>query len=478
MMRTNSSVAKKARKEKREVITIDPLHLTQQHGRIIEEMCNEIHRLKKSTEIICQFKASTKWYNNLYEVIMPPEDLFEKPTRHVVQFTHHLKVYPHQLIEPRKLTPLTNKILALLIATYSSEHQLESADLYTGKPVHYFLPAASGKKGVITLYIASLSRTLICNPKENKPNEIRYEVCAKSPFTRGARTALYKVKDTIKTLPAAKGEIQLACKRKKRILVAKQPCLPMTSRHQVKVREDNGKIDRTEQNAEMAREAYLLRQLSFFKNSKAILSNNESCPTLLMPLVPGRDLFEVLMEHNNAENPFKFTTDQLIQLTIMAANAILKVHAKNMIHRDIKTENMVIEMDGKNNPIMIRVVDVGISHLLNEKPVNELCGTLGYIAPEVLQGGPVTQQIDVYSFAVDLEKVFWKWRNKLGELLSAEHVQWIDDIIARGKHKDPAERATIADIIYTFNMIQEDRAANKNKLLIPAAAASMSARVL
>ena len=106
----------------------------------------------------------------------------------------------------------------------------------------------------------------------------------------------------------------------------------------------------------------------------------------------GGDLFDYvgpgLMQEDVVRNKFR----QIV-------SAVHYCHQNKIIHRDLKLENILL--DSKNN---IKIADFGFSrefHTGNE--LNTYCGTVGYVAPEILQGqtyeGP---GIDVWALGVIL----------------------------------------------------------------------------
>ena len=55
------------------------------------------------------------------------------------------------------------------------------------------------------------------------------------------------------------------------------------------------------------------------------------------------------------------------------------VHSKNILHRDVKPENLVFDERGYLN-----LTDFGISRIWSPKNENDTSGTPGYMAPEVM----------------------------------------------------------------------------------------------
>lgn len=77
------------------------------------------------------------------------------------------------------------------------------------------------------------------------------------------------------------------------------------------------------------------------------------------------------------------------------------LHEVGIIHRDIKPENILITED--NGYPTVKLIDFGLSRLLgpNDKCVIP-CGTLGYVAPEVLGNDGYSFEVDIWSIGIVL----------------------------------------------------------------------------
>eukprot|EP01032_Pedospumella_encystans_P008474 gene8474-10056_t len=80
-------------------------------------------------------------------------------------------------------------------------------------------------------------------------------------------------------------------------------------------------------------------------------------------------------------------------------NAVAYCHAHNVVHRDLKLENIVLENELETSEV--KVIDFGLSKVVNlrELKMTELCGTSEYVAPEVLKG-KYDARCDVWSVGV------------------------------------------------------------------------------
>ncbi len=91
---------------------------------------------------------------------------------------------------------------------------------------------------------------------------------------------------------------------------------------------------------------------------------------------------------------------EIVNIAIETLNGIKVAHNNNIIHRDIKSENIMVNESGS-----VKVMDFGLARDLDKKNVTKVSSTLGtiaYMSPEQIEGSKVDQRSDIYSFGVVL----------------------------------------------------------------------------
>jgi len=91
---------------------------------------------------------------------------------------------------------------------------------------------------------------------------------------------------------------------------------------------------------------------------------------------------------------------EALAYAIEIARGLTVAHARNMVHRDIKPQNVLIDAEGR-----AKLTDFGISRQLEQDGMTatgRVLGTTDYVAPEQAMGHPVDQRSDIYSLGVVL----------------------------------------------------------------------------
>lgn len=120
-------------------------------------------------------------------------------------------------------------------------------------------------------------------------------------------------------------------------------------------------------------------------------------PCIAMQLVEGRTLRQVI---NEGPMPL----DRFFDLAGQIASALDAAHRKDIIHRDIKSANIMVTAEGR-----VKVLDFGLAQFSSNQDSSRLtetagdtAGTLSYMAPEQLRGGHANARSDVWSLGVVL----------------------------------------------------------------------------
>ena len=121
---------------------------------------------------------------------------------------------------------------------------------------------------------------------------------------------------------------------------------------------------------------------------------------LVMDLMPGPDLRERL--EGGALPPA-----EAVRICADVAEALAAAHERNIVHRDVKPENVLLDADGGG-----RLTDFGIARLVDgpgRARATRIVGTPDYLAPEVIEGCPPGPAVDVYALATVLFELTTGW---------------------------------------------------------------------
>ncbi len=156
--------------------------------------------------------------------------------------------------------------------------------------------------------------------------------------------------------------------------------------------------------------------------------------------------------------------DDALNVAVQIGDALQEAHSKGIVHRDIKADNIMLTSKSQ-----AKVMDFGLAKLkgsLKLTRTSSTVGTLGYMAPEQIQGGEVDHRSDIFSFGVLLfemltGKLPFRGEHEAAMVYSIVHedpeslTKYLPDappglthILGRALEKDPEDRyQSIADMV-------------------------------
>ena len=115
---------------------------------------------------------------------------------------------------------------------------------------------------------------------------------------------------------------------------------------------------------------------------------------IVMELVDGITLKEYIRRKG------MLSARETMAITAQVAVGLRAAHAKHIVHRDIKPQNIILSRDGK-----VKVTDFGIARAQTDETraaTTQAIGSVHYIAPEQARGGDCDERSDIYSLGISM----------------------------------------------------------------------------
>jgi len=189
-------------------------------------------------------------------------------------------------------------------------------------------------------------------------------------------------------------------------------------------------------------------------------------PFIAMEYVDGETL-----RHKFSESPLKI--NDAVGYAVQIGEALQEAHSKGIVHRDVKSENIMI-----NPKNQVKVMDFGLAKLRGSVKLTKsssTTGTLAYMAPEQIQGQPVDARADIFSFGVVLYEMLTGHTPFRGEHEAAMMYSIVNEepqpiqkyredvssellhILNRALEKDPEERyQTVKDMTIDLRRLKKE----------------------
>jgi len=112
-----------------------------------------------------------------------------------------------------------------------------------------------------------------------------------------------------------------------------------------------------------------------------------------MEYIQGKSIKELIGER-------EFSQEEILKIATQIAEGLNVAHKKDIVHRDIKSDNIMLTEDGQ-----VKIMDFGLSKLRGVTQLTKVGTTLGtvqYMSPEQAQGKEIDHRSDIFSFGVVL----------------------------------------------------------------------------
>ena len=178
-------------------------------------------------------------------------------------------------------------------------------------------------------------------------------------------------------------------------------------------------------------------------------------PYLVMDFLEGQSLADLLKQRG------RLPYEEAIPLFTQVCDGLAAAHAHNVIHRDMKPSNIVIQAQG-NGEKTARIVDFGIAKVIDAETqaltkTGEVFGSPLYMSPEQCEGVPLDSRSDIYSLGVVFFETLSGVRPFAGK--TALETMWMHTEQIAPSLQKVAEGASIPLTLenIVFKMMEKDR---------------------
>ncbi|KAB7663918.1 Stk1 family PASTA domain-containing Ser/Thr kinase [Bacillus sp. B1-b2] len=177
---------------------------------------------------------------------------------------------------------------------------------------------------------------------------------------------------------------------------------------------------------------------------------------IVMEYVEGDTLKQYIHKHS------PLPVETVISIMKQITSAISHAHQNNIIHRDIKPHNILIDKHGN-----VKVTDFGIAMALSATSItqtNSVLGSVHYLSPEQARGGMANKKSDIYSLGIVMFEMLTGRLPFSGESaisIALKHLQSETPSVRRWNNDIPQSvenivlKATAKDPFYRYNSMEE-----------------------
>ncbi len=181
-------------------------------------------------------------------------------------------------------------------------------------------------------------------------------------------------------------------------------------------------------------------------------------PYIVFEYVEGETLKERIRRNG------RLPITEAVAYAIEIARALGTAHARHIVHRDVKPQNVLIDEEGS-----AKVTDFGIARTMDEEGLTadgRVLGTTDYVSPEQALGRHVTGQSDLYSLGIVLYEMLTGEVPYKGENQVAVAMKHVREQLPDVQSKRPEVSAALASVLDAATAKRlEDRYADDAELI-------------
>lgn len=181
------------------------------------------------------------------------------------------------------------------------------------------------------------------------------------------------------------------------------------------------------------------------------------------------DIYYIVMEHVDGQTLKQYIqqfsplrVEESIEIMRQLTSAIAHAHQNNIIHRDIKPDNILVDREGN-----VKITDFGIAMALSATrftQTNAVLGSVHYLSPEQARGGMANKKSDIYSLGIVLFELLTGRLPFSGESavsIALKHLQSETPSVRRWNPTIPQSvenvvlKATAKDPFHRYNSVEE-----------------------
>jgi serine/threonine protein kinase len=146
----------------------------------------------------------------------------------------------------------------------------------------------------------------------------------------------------------------------------------------------------------------------------------------------------------------KISLRRKLDMACHIASGMRKLHARHMIHRDIRPDNILV-----NENYTAKIGDMGIARVMEQNKHLTLIGCAHYMPPEFITG-KYDQSLDVFTFGLTLNHLFTEKEHHsiqfiITKVKLVEESPILSELIARCIHDNPSQRPSAVEIEATLH---------------------------